>query len=412
MERWVVVGAGAAGCVVASRLSERGDRTVTVVEAGLDHPISRPPADAGAYLADPARVRDDAVVVARPGAAPRPYPQGLGLGGSSLINAGVVVAAAVPPAAHHLLPLEPPERHGVVGAATLAAAPDATELLHARRGGVRVTAADAYLRPVLGRPNLTVMTGVPVDRVVLDGRRALGVATVRGDEIDADVVVLCAGAIHTPAILLRSGVDAPGVGRGLQDHPAVAITLELAEGAADPSVPTPSVSIERTGRQIVALDHLPDAPRLGALMAACTRVGALGSVTLPDPEGPPHVDLGLLDREADVDALATAAIEALDLADHPRLRAVVVAAHLDAHGTPATRLRSDPEAVRAWVPTALGGYHHVAGSCRIGTTTDDRGAVLGAEGLVVCDASLHPGVPAANPYLATILLAERVVARW
>ena len=66
---------------------------------------------------------------------------------------------------------------------------------------------------------------------LFEGRRAVGVRTVGGDEIEADLVVVSAGAIHSPAILLRSGVDTPGVGANLHDHPSFPIAIQLHEPA-------------------------------------------------------------------------------------------------------------------------------------------------------------------------------------
>ena len=87
-----------------------------------------------------------------------------------------------------------------------------------------MSAADAYLDPVLGRDNLVVRTDAAVSTAwcsTVAGR--VGVELVDGEIIDADHVVLAAGAIHCPAILLRSGVDTPGIGDGLQDHPVRAV---------------------------------------------------------------------------------------------------------------------------------------------------------------------------------------------
>ena len=107
------------------------------------------------------------------------------------------------------------------------------------RNGRRCSAADAYLRPVLERSNLTVVTGAHASRIICDGRRAVGVAYVRsGREEVAHAereIVLCAGAFNSPQLLMLSGVgpadeirrhgievfhDLPGVGANLQDHPA------------------------------------------------------------------------------------------------------------------------------------------------------------------------------------------------
>src|SRR5262249_12576483 len=91
------------------------------------------------------------------------------------------------------------------------------------RDGHRVSTNDAYVEPARARSNLDVRGDVLVDRVLMDGRRAVGVRTSAGEEIAAREVLVCAGAIHSPAILLRSGIgvdDGLAVGANLKDHAA------------------------------------------------------------------------------------------------------------------------------------------------------------------------------------------------
>jgi choline dehydrogenase/5-(hydroxymethyl)furfural/furfural oxidase len=272
-----------------------------------------------------------------------------------------------------------------------------------------VSAAGAYLEPALDRSNLSVVPDTPVDRVVLDGRRALGVVTARGDHVEADRVVLCAGAIETPAILLRSGVDTPGIGQGLADHVGFTVSFELLERAPI-EIPAIGLTVERPGRQIVVMDRLPDASDRGALIAGLLAVAGTGRVSLPDPAGPPLVELAQLSGFADLDGLEFVAREALDLLDVPDLREVAGAAYVDDHGTPADRLR-DPAALRAWIPEHLGGYHHLAGSCRLGVCLGQDGDVIGHERLFVADAAALAGPPLRNPYVAVVRHAERFAAR-
>ena len=98
---------------------------------------------------------------------------------------------------------------------------------------------EAYLDPIRARPNVEVVSDVHVDRVMFEDRRAIGVVTAEGVQLAADRVVVSAGAIHSPAILLRSGVDTPGVGEGLKDHPSAPI-------ASNVSSPTPSPTHHRS----------------------------------------------------------------------------------------------------------------------------------------------------------------------
>lgn len=407
MTHWVVVGGGAAGCVVAARLSERSDRQVTLLEAGPDHGPNAVAGDVGPKVDDPSRLT--AVRVRRrPGDDPTPYFQGRGLGGSSIINAGVVTGSSPPV---HLLPLEAPWSDGSVGAALLAADSDAARVRLIRRNHHRVTAADAYLRPARGRPNLTVLTDRRVRTVALDGRRAVGVALADGTEVDADRVVLCSGAIGTPVILLRSAVDTPGVGEGLQDHPAFTITLRLRADAVDAAAPTISVAADHADHQLVALNHLSGAPDLGALVVSIPIVRSRGRVSLPDPEGEPLVELGQFGDRRDLEDLGRAVERTLELFAHPAWEPVVAEIALDEFGTPPAAVSGGLDAITDWVERHAGGHHHVSATCADGVVTDG-GRLRGYEHLFVCDASLFRAVPRRDPYVSLIDLAERTVAGW
>ena len=109
------------------------------------------------------------------------------------------------------------------------------------RDGRRMSTNDAYLEPARSRPNLSVRGDVLVDRVLLDGRRAVGVRTATGEEIAAHQVIVSAGAIHSPAVLLRSGVgidDGLAVGANLKDHaatPGFEVALKQAARMVSPN---------------------------------------------------------------------------------------------------------------------------------------------------------------------------------
>ncbi|HSD80925.1 MAG TPA: GMC family oxidoreductase N-terminal domain-containing protein, partial [Solirubrobacteraceae bacterium] len=321
---YVVVGAGSAGCVLAARLTEDPAVRVLLLEAGGRdrHPNIRIPA----AFAKQFRTRLDWDLATDP----EPHcdgrslyvPRGKGLGGSSSMNAMLYVrgrpldydlwAAAgatgwgwddVRP---YFLRAEDNERgaseHHAVGgplhvadvrsprpltARFLAAAeaagiprvPDyngpeqdgASPAQVTQRDGRRWSAADAYLRPALGRPNLRVVTGAHVVRVQVDRGRAVGVRyrDRRGREHVARAgreVVLAAGAIGSPQLLLLSGigpaddlrragvavtVDLPGVGANLQDHPYVVCVWTSDVGGslygADRPLPLLEWLVRRTG---------------------------------------------------------------------------------------------------------------------------------------------------------------------
>lgn len=412
MRRWLIVGGGAAGCVIASRLSEDPTDQVTVLEAGPDHGGDHAADDVGLYLDQPSRWFHDVGVVRRVGGASEHYWQGRGLGGSSLLNGPALVPNPDDVDVAHLLPVEPPIELGPIGRAVLAADPAARPVWLSRRNGRRVSAADAYLRPFLARPNLSVVTDAPVARLLLRGRTVVGAVTDGGVEYPSDHVVVCAGAIRTPALLLVSGIDTPGIGAGLQDHPGFAVTLQLASDAIDPSVPNIVVAIDRPGTQILAVNHLPGAAGYGSLIGALMTPTSVGRVTVDPADGSPVVHLDQLSTESDVERLTDLACEVLALAAHPAVVAVAPTAFLDDQGTRADAIAGDRQATRRWLLDHLTGYHHVAGSCRRGTVTDEWGAVLGYDGLSVGDASLFAGVPPINPYLSVITQAERLSAHW
>jgi len=370
--RWVVVGGGTAGCVVAANLAAGlPDDAVTLLEAGTE------------------------------------------LGGAALVNAGLVVGPV--DGSRHRLPLEPPAAIGVLGRAVLGAHPLAAPARLARRRGTRVTAADVYLADAA--PNLAVRCDTAVARIVFADRRAIGVITADGEHVAADRVVLCAGAVATPALLLRSGVtDIAGVGAGLQNHPGCAIALDLAVGAAAldlPEVPDVTVTVELGEQQLVVLERTPGAPGMGALLAGHLTPVGTGAVTVPDPDGPPLVTLDANAHPADAAGLRAAAESAFALAQQPGVAAVTAGAYVDEHGTTLAGLRAGGEpAVERWLRHAANPYHHFAGTCRAGVVTDDIGRVWLYRGLSVCDAALLPGVPRRNPYLAVIDLAERLSSAW
>lgn len=409
MTSWLVVGGGSAGCVVAARLSELGAGEVTLLEAGPDHgSITAAPGEPVVDRA--AMVRSGVTVVRRPGDAPTPYLQGTGLGGSSLVNGAVVVGDPAAEAHGHRLPIEPADDLGPVANAVVAAHGEDARVGLVRRDDRRVTVLDAYLRPAMDRGDLRVRSDTTAARIVFDGRRTIGVETSVGEHVPADRVVVCTGAIETPALLLRSGVDTPGVGEGIQDHAGVAISFDLPDGPRGGV--TIGAILARPQRQIVVMDRLPGRDDMGALIAGHLSVRSVGRVSLPDRDGPPRVELRQLTDPADVDGLVRVVREVMSLLAEPALRAVVGDCYIDDHGTASDTILADEAALRAWLPDHLGGFHHVAASCRTGIVLDGDGSVRGYEGLYVCDASSLPAVPVRNLYLAVVRRAERLAAHW
>jgi choline dehydrogenase len=273
----VIVGAGTAGCVLASRLTENPDVSVLLIEAGTRSrklevripaafsKLFRTEIDWGDSTTPQAQLADREVV----------FPRGHVLGGSATMNAMMVLrgcradydawAAAgctgwswedVEPAfarsAEGAFPLAEQRDRSVLAeafvhaaqATGIAPAPDLNGESNegvgfvpvSQRRGRRFSVLDGYLAPARRRPNLTLVTDAQVSRVRIDNGRALGV-TVGEDDYDAREVVLCAGAIGSPHLLQISGVGpraaltAAGVGVVL-DHPSVGANLvdHLANG--------------------------------------------------------------------------------------------------------------------------------------------------------------------------------------
>lgn len=428
-----MIGAGSGGCVVARRLVDAGHE-VTLVECGppLRHgavpfEIDGPDSFGAMELVD--RVHSGLLARRTHASDPSVYLRGRGEGGSSAVNFMVGLGGdqdlyrswGWTDAADCLdlveVPLEPaePSERGRVSAALLSADDRAHAVPLTRRGGRRITAAEAYLWPIIDR--LSVVTNTIVDRVRLDGAgRATGVQLADGSILDGDAVVLCAGAIHTPAIALRSGISGSvgaEVGHGLQDHPAVGVTLQLSDASSAGGLCTSAV-LELDSIQVLPLDHLgPTAPPdLAMLLVGLMRPsGASGVVRLQsdDPNEHPEVDLGLLSDNDDVDRLRDGVEFTMQLLKTSAFATLVEAAFIDDRGTLLSSLRSNAEIDR-WIRERGADYVHASSS--MSRVLGEFGAVVGHEQLWVADASAFPAIPDVNTHVPTMMLAERFVRSW
>jgi len=329
----------------------------------------------------------------------------------------------------------------------------------AQLDGRRYSVFDAYLKPAMRRTNLHVVTGAEVSRVILEGGRASAVEVVEGKKSAryacSKGVILAAGAIGSPLVLLRSGigaaselsalgipisVDSPEVGRNLQDHPLVPVVFEtkdrdtfknaerlpsllrylftrkgmLASNAVE-AIAFAASSKARSSAPDIELIFTPlewraqgtEPPSIHAITigAVVAKPRAQGSVSLQSSGGVQNVkiDLNLLgDKEGqDLEIMQ----EAVELAFQVAGRAPL-APRLRAEGT----CRSPPSST-VWIHENIQTVYHPCGTCRMGSdptaVVDASLRVRGARGLWIADASIFPTIPRGHPNAVVAMVAER-----
>ncbi len=515
---YIIAGGGVAGCILANRLSADPGVRVLLLEAGGKDtsplitapggllPIMMSGAYAWRYISAPQAHLDNRVLY---------LPRGKVLGGGSSINgmtydrgfasdydrwaqagnSGWSFAEVLPyfkrletfhPAQNELHgtdgPIEVtrasqahPFARAFIKAGEQAGYPISEDLNGALRDGFgavdltvgrgrRSSASSAYLRPVLKRPNLTVLTGALTRKVLCKGRRATGIA-FRHDGADKTAtarreVILSAGAINTPQVLMLSGIgpaahlaehgialvhDLPGVGQGLQDHLATHVKFRstkpwsmlrylnplrgaLAMGqyllTRTGPLADPGMSVACFVRSDPALDE-PDIKMLlvSALFAQngqkmvpmhgfyahinVARPEARGSVTLAsaDPEAPPVIDQNYNGTENDRRVMR----EGVKIAR----RVFAQSAFDEMRGeelSPGPNVQSD-EQIDAHIRAQAEADYHSTSTARMGSdpmaVVDAQLRVHGMEGLRVVDASVMPHLPGGNTAIPVAMIAEK-----
>jgi choline dehydrogenase-like flavoprotein len=509
----IVVGGGSAGAAAAARLSDDPNRRVLLLEAGRDWraqdaPAAMRSANINPFMHDPANQADWqwlSLMTRRTRVqTPRFYWRGKALGGSSAVNAQIAirgVAAAFDSwaeagcegwSADRVLPVfdamedDPgagriggpipvyrasPESWGPVDralrdAALAAGYPWNPDINAAdtygvscypinSRDGRRISTNEAFLEPARGRANLEIRGGALVDRVLLRDGRAAGVRVrLTGGgwaEIAAREILLCAGAIHSPAILMRSGIgpgaalaelgipvhrDTPEVGRNFMDHPTLRASIRLrpAYVSRNPDqrhtncCVTYSSGLRGGGFRdmiLIGFNHrglgesgLPSAN--GAVAVALFNAFSRGTVSLvsADPDIDPQVEENMLDDPRDVLRMRDAVRRLAQLSAHPAMTAIA-----DNITFAETRL-SMPEvaalsedALDALMLQEAADSQHAAGTCRMTAYEEPRGVVdpdlrvKGIAGLRVADASIMPEDCRANTHFTCVMIGLMAASR-
>jgi choline dehydrogenase len=499
----IVVGAGSAGGPVAARLAEDPAFSILLLEAGTDHgtEATMPPdlLDAG-RLAGMAHDWDYSAIPVE--GRTMPYRRGRVVGGTSAINAAAAMwprpadferwAALGNPAwnwaevrpwlrrteadadapdlgphgregpveirryrEQELIPLQRAFAAACREALGLPAVADHNDVrttggvgpwpMNRRADNTRISTALAYLEPAHRRPNLAVRGEATVGRLLIEDGRAAGVVLASGEALAARCgVVLCAGALGTPAILLRSGIgpaaelavlgitprlDRPGVGARLWDHPAVPVRLVPKPGQCDP-LRDPRFQVvarlsARDGAPLVLvlvsfldisgspgrIAEAGGAPVVALVNAALMDPRGHGRLRLrsADPSAAPVVELEFDREEADLRALA----EGARLAWRVARAAPVAAESRRVAGLDEAVVGSDA-LLRSYILANLGSFNHPCGTAPMGpkgdplAVADERGRVHGIAGLWIADASLMPRGLTVPPNLAVMMMGERI----
>jgi choline dehydrogenase len=308
------------------------------------------------------------------------------------------------------------------------------------RDGRRWSAKAAYLDEAAGRDNLTVACDAVATRLLFEGDRCSGVEWARGGSRESArasrEVIVCAGALESPKLLMLSGigpadhlrahgldvrVDLPGVGANFHNHVLTGVIREcvqpvppgrqnLSEAAlfcaSQDGWPAPDLQL--------AFVHVPfdivvgqGHPNSVSILPGVVRPLSRGSIRLAsaDPLAPPLVDPAYLSARSDLDRLARAVELSREL-----FATAAFAGWMGEELMPGPEVRTH-EQVLDFCRASAASYHHQVGSCKMGldaaAVVDPELRVAGVEGLRVADASVMPAVPSGNCNAGIVMIAER-----
>jgi choline dehydrogenase len=326
------------------------------------------------------------------------------------------------------------------------------------RDGKRITTNDAFLEPARGRPNLEIIGGALVDRVLIENRRATGVRVrlpgTGWTEFHGREILLCAGAVHSPAILLRSGLgpaaalqglgievvaDHQWVGRNFMDHAVLRATLKLKPEhvSRDRDERHTNCCINYSSglagggerdmimiafnHRALGVDGMP--AETGAIGLGLYQAFSRGEVRLvsADPELDPEVDENMLDDARDRIRLRDAVRRAASLVVHPAIAGLADAITLSESGLTFPEVTAlDADALDALMLEQAADGQHAAGTCKMTAYEDPAGVVdpdlrvKGIAGLRVADASIMPFDCRANTHFTCVMIgvmaAKRIAA--
>ena len=318
---------------------------------------------------------------------------------------------------------------------------------------VRMSAALTYLNPVRHRLNLTVKGGVLAHRVVFDGNRAVGVKVDSGGEtftLEGEEIVLCAGGIASPQLLLLSGVgpaahlgelgipvimDSPGVGQNLRDHPLITVELRQKPGVelagATPRIQTglrytAAGSSTRNDMQVFPSSYSgsasgdplqggspgrPEGMKMTCILELADSAGEL-RLTSADPAAPPRLEYRYFESEWDRQRMREAVRLSADLVEHEAFDPVI-----EGRISPTDQDLASDGALDDWILRNVATAQHTCGTCKMGPESDATAVVdqycrvRGLEAIRVVDLSICPNVVRANTNATAIMIAERA-AGW